>query len=187
MLRVSVAVSDEIECSMVEADGVSCAHIVADDVFCGMAVADDTRADARVIDDIWCSVAEALGAALSVVTVSDAAVGDVSSAVIEVALSGAVLSLSGNYALGVTIRVNGASASIASATLQSGSMRIHYELSSAVDADDTISFAYSASTGDLQDGSGVEIADVPETSATNFVGGHLYFDESADAVHIASV
>jgi hypothetical protein len=187
MLRVSVVDADELDTEVLDADDLTVAALVSSDVWCSFAVANDVQVDAREVGVIWCDVTEELTAGVAAVSVSGASIGDISSVVVEVSLSDAVVSVSSDYALGVTITVNAAVVSIVSAILQGGSMRIRYELATPIDADDVIVFAYSDAVGDLQTSGGIPVASIGATSVTNDVGEHLYFDEPADAVHIASV
>lgn len=187
MLMVSISVADDQTVVVTDAEDVLTSVGVLDELWCVPSVSDEIDADVIEIGVLWCDVAEVILASVASVGISDASIGDVSSAVVMVSLSESIVSPSSDYTMGVTIAINGTPATITSATLQSGSMHVAFDLAASVDANDVITFAYVEADGDWQVSSGVSVADIGATSVTNDVGSHLYFDESADAVHIASV
>jgi len=109
--------------------------------------------------------------------------GDTSSATVEVRFARPVFSPGGDYALGVTIKVNGSTATISSATRQSDTAVVHYVLSVAFDANDVVTWEYTG--GDLRDAndSSKALATVAAQTVTNLVGTHFWFDVTEDSGH----
>jgi len=114
--------------------------------------------------------------------------GDVANVVVAVRLSEALTSPGADYAAGTTIQVNAVTASIVSAALQGDQRTIHFTLAAgeAADADDLITWEYSATTGDLEDLAGNPLGDLDET-VTNHIGEHWRFDHPANTMQLAAL
>jgi len=111
-------------------------------------------------------------------------IGDVATTTVEVHFSGNVNA--SDYTAGVTIRKNAVAQTISSATRQADHTQVFYVIAAAVDVDDTVTFEYDDDTGDYADDLAAQMADIAETSTTNYVGSHLYFDTADDAVWIGA-
>jgi hypothetical protein len=110
--------------------------------------------------------------------------GDVTNATVAVNFSEAVFSA--NFAVGVTIKINGIAATITSATKQSDPVLVYYVLQTPYsDANDLITFEYSDVAGDYADLVGNQMGDVVATSVTNNVGRHLRFNDAPNSMHLA--
>lgn len=110
--------------------------------------------------------------------------GDVASDIVEVTFTETVTST--NFANGVTIEVNTVPVAISSATLQGDGKTVHYEIP-ASDINDSITWEYDDTAGDIEDADGNDLASVGPLTVTNYIGSHLYFDEQEDSAHIATV
>ena len=75
------------------------------------------------------------------------------------------------YTAGVTITVNGAPATISSATRQAGKDVIYYVLSVAVTNGQDVVFSYEAADGFISNEAGTHLADVTDEPVINSVGG----------------
>lgn len=115
--------------------------------------------------------------------------GDVTNATVAVTFSEAIVSALDDYVTGITIKVNGVSATISSGTLQSGSQVVYYVLDagSAADANDEITWEYSDTLGDLADEAANQMGDVAASAITNNVGEHLRFNDAPNSMHLATV
>lgn len=101
-------------------------------------------------------------------------VGDVADDTVVIVFTGDITSPSGDYDLGVTIRVNGVAATISSATLQPDGATIYYVLSAAVVADDLVTWAYDSGVGDLEGAvTGDPVATIAAQTVANNVHGAL--------------
>lgn len=109
--------------------------------------------------------------------------GDVTNATVAVQFSEAVSAAGDDYISGVTIKVNGVSATINSATRQTNQALVYYVLAAAPDANDTITWEYSDPVGVIADLAGNQMGDVTPQAVTNNVGTHLWFDNDADSMH----
>ena len=107
------------------------------------------------------------------------------STVVVVVFNRAISSQS-SPAAGVTIQVNGGGATISSAVLQSDARTVHYTLSAAADANDAITWAYSAAGGDLEDAadSTITLADVSAQSVANYIGTQYWFQHAENSGHL---
>lgn len=107
------------------------------------------------------------------------------STVVVVVFNRAISSQS-SPAAGVTIQVNGGGATISSAVLQSDARIVHYTLSAAADANDAITWAYSAAGGDLEDAveSIIALADVSAQSVANYIGTQYWFQHAENSGHL---
>ena len=123
--------------------------------------------------------------AASAVAYSSGEIGDVSTTIVVIIFTATITSPGGDYTLGATIKVNGASVTISSAALQSDNLTIRYTLASAADINDEITYTYSSGAGDLQDSSGNDLESISETNVTNNIGTHWYFDTEEDSAHLA--
>ena len=123
--------------------------------------------------------------AASVVAYSSGEIGDVATTIVVIIFTATITSPGGNYTLGATIKVNGTSVTISSAALQADNLTLRYTLASAADINDEITYTYSSATGDLQDSSGNDVTSISETTVTNNIGTHWYFDTEEDSAHLA--
>lgn len=109
--------------------------------------------------------------------------GDTNSDVVEVRFVRPVFSLGGDYALGVTIEVNGTPAAISSSARQSDTAIVHYTISASSDADDVVTWAYTG--GDLEDAvdNSKTLGSVAAMTAANLIGTHFWFNNLEDSGH----
>lgn len=108
------------------------------------------------------------------------------STVVVVVFNRAINSPGVDYAAGVTIQVNGGGATISAADLQADGKTVHYTLSAAADANDAITWAYSAAGGDLEDAadSTITLADVSAQSVDNYIGTQYWFQHAENSGHL---
>ena len=112
--------------------------------------------------------------------------GDVTNATVAVTFSEEVFSA--DFTVGITIKINGVSATISSATKQGDPILVYYVLTAPyADANDGITFEYSDVAGDYADGASNQMGDVAATAITNNVGRHLRFNDAPNSMHIAWV
>lgn len=77
-----------------------------------------------------------------------------------------------DFLTGVTINVNGTPATITAATRQADHAVVHYAITPAVEAGDTVTFEYAAASGHIVSESGGEpLGDVVDAEVTNNVAG----------------
>jgi hypothetical protein len=113
-----------------------------------------------------------------------ASVGDVDQTTIVTDFNGILHSPSGDYAGGVTIRINGNAVGIVSATLQPDQRSVIYVIDTPVLIADSVTWEYDKDAGDLQSGGGTPTPDIIPTTVTNLVGTHFWFDTTEDSGHI---
>ena len=109
--------------------------------------------------------------------------GDQSNAIVAVIFSERIQSA--DLALGVTIKVDGVTATISSALLQGDGITVFYTLTSWAAANSSVTYTYSDIVGDYNDLSGNQLGDVGPITVTNNVGRHLRFDDAPNSMHLA--
>jgi hypothetical protein len=115
--------------------------------------------------------------------------GDVDNFTVAVRFSESIVSGTADYLTGVTIKVNTVAVTVDSATLQVDDTYVYYVVNAAeeADANDTITFEYSDTLGDIADGAGNQLGDVAAEAVTNYVGAHLRFDHEANSMQLATL
>jgi hypothetical protein len=115
--------------------------------------------------------------------------GDVSNLIVAVRFSEPITSPGADYALGSTVQVNAVSVTIESAALQADARTIYFTVAAGeeADANDAITWAYSDTTGDLEDLAGNALEDIAAVPVTNNVGEHWRFDHPANTMQLAAL
>jgi hypothetical protein len=85
-----------------------------------------------------------------------------------------------NYATGVTIKKGGATQTIVSATRQADHNVVRYVLSAAIISTDTVTWEYSAATGNITDIAGNVLGNVSAQTVTNATASHYVAKTGAD-------
>lgn len=109
--------------------------------------------------------------------------GDVTNPTVAVTFNEEIVSGSADYVTGVTIKINAVSQAITSGTRQAGNVQVYYVLPSWADANDTVTFEYSDTTGDVADLAANQLGDIAAQTVTNNVGTHLRFTDAPDSIH----
>lgn len=126
---------------------------------------------ARAIDDFF-STAEWL----SSVEVSSIEIGVITSQLLSVTFSRDVaLSPGGDFADGVTIKINGVSTVIIGAELD-GTNVVEYLLTDPVDINDVVTWEYDSTTGTMIDGQDFKVRRFSPIAASNTLGTHWVFE-----------
>lgn len=115
--------------------------------------------------------------------------GDVSNLIVVVNFGEQINSATADYLTGVIIKVNAVSVTIDSAALQGGNQVVHYTIAASeeADANDTITWEYSDTLGDIKDLAGNDLGDVSSTAVTNNVGEHFRFDHQANSMQLVTL
>jgi len=113
--------------------------------------------------------------------------GDVTNPTVAITFSEEIVSALNDYVTGVTIKVNAVGAAITSGTRQAGNLVVYYVLTTSADANDTITWEYSDTLGDIADLAGNQLGDVTAQAVVNNVGTHLWFDNDADSMHLVTL
>jgi hypothetical protein len=95
-----------------------------------------------------------------------------------------IFSPGGNYALGMTIRVNGVSQTISAAVRNLSVLTFTIP---AVDSNDVVDWSYNGGVGDLQDDAGALIESFSLLAVTNSVGAYLRFNEPEGSGWLAAL
>jgi hypothetical protein len=122
---------------------------------------------------------------VSVLDVSAAEIGDVSTTTVEVQFTANVNAT--DYKAGVTIKKNAVSQTINTATRQADQRFVRYVIAAAADADDSVTWEYDSAAGDYQDDEGNPMGDIGATAVTNYIATHFYFDTADDSGWIGAV
>lgn len=110
--------------------------------------------------------------------------GDVNNTTVEITFSMDVFSTL--YDAGVTIKINGVSTVISSATRQANHALLYFVVADAIDINDVVTFEYDDDFGDYEaEVGGVDMLDVSAQGTTNYVGSNFYFDSEWSSGHFA--
>jgi len=112
--------------------------------------------------------------------------GDQSNAIVAITFSEAVQSSS--FSTGVTIKVDGVTATITSAVQQADPVLVFYTLASpwAV-SNSVITFTYSDIIGDYSDLANNQMGDITAAAVVNDVGRHERYDDAPNSFHLAYI
>lgn len=112
-------------------------------------------------------------------------IGDTADDILVVSFNEPVQTLgSGDFALGVTVKVNAVAVVISSAVLQPDDKTVHYTIGGTPDPNDVIAYIYDDGVGDISDLFGNRLASLAEV-ATNNIGTHYWFNSIYDSMHMA--
>lgn len=110
--------------------------------------------------------------------------GNQSNAIVSVTFNEQLVAV--DYAAGVTIKLDGVTATITNATLQSNQETVYYTLASPWGAANTVvTFAYSDTLGDYADLNGNQMGDITTQAIVNNVGIHWRFNDAPNSWHYA--
>jgi hypothetical protein len=118
---------------------------------------------------------------------ASAEIGDVDNLTVAVTFNEAVNSPGADYTLGVVIREGGTPQTITGGTRQSDERVVHYTLSAPITLEDSVTFEYSAASGDIEDQAGNPLGNVLSQIVTNSVGGHYRFDIPDNSGHMIGI
>ena len=112
--------------------------------------------------------------------------GNEANSIVVVTFSEAVTS--SNFVNGVTIKIDGVTASIASAVQQSDPPVIWYTLNSPwANSPSIVTFSYSSITGDYKDLSNNAMQDITTAAVLNDVGVHERYNDAPNSFHLAYI
>lgn len=144
------------------------------------------------ISALWIALRDNPGAAGGDVTppaYSASEEGDATNLIVAVTFSEQINSATNDYLTGSVVKVNGVSAALTSAALQAGNLVVYFTITSGqeADANDTITYEYSDTLGNIADLNSNQLGDIAAQSVTNNVGEHLRFDHQANSMQLLTL
>ena len=109
--------------------------------------------------------------------------GDQSNYIVAVTFSETITST--DYSAGVTIKIDGITATISLAAVQSDNRTVFFTVTAGAVSNSVVTFTYSDIVGDYHDLAGNQMGDITNAAIINNVGRHLRFNDAPNAMHLA--